>query len=65
MTNEEIESSIRELRQQIDALMRALALLRISIGHTGNQWFTIPPAPQKGESNDKGTGRPPDSLPSV
>lgn len=46
-----VQLQLRELREEIEAIKRALARTRISTGHTGNQWFTIPPAPQKGEED--------------
>jgi hypothetical protein len=45
---------ISDLREEIEAIKRALASLRISTGHTGNQWFTLPPPPVKGEGEEDG-----------
>lgn len=52
MNERDLVNCINELREEVDAIKRALARLRISTGQTGNQWFTIPEPPKKGEGHD-------------
>lgn len=43
-----IRNCISELREDIEAIKRALAALRISVGPSfGNQWLAIPEAPKR------------------
>jgi hypothetical protein len=42
---------VADLREEIEAIKRALARMRIYTGHTGNQWMAIPPAPKNGEGD--------------
>lgn len=59
-----LQGHIRDLREEIEAIKRALARTRISVGHTGNQWWTIPPAPKKGEG-DGGEAPEYDGVPAI
>jgi hypothetical protein len=54
MNNRDIEALLEQHQRDIEAIKQALAGLRISTGKTGNQWFTIPEPPMKGEGHGRG-----------
>lgn len=58
-----LSNRVKELERLAREALAHLDALRISTGHTGNQWLTIPPPPAKGEAN--GTGEPPETLHAV
>jgi hypothetical protein len=52
------QQQIEQHQREIDAIKQALAGLRISTGKTGNQWFTIPEPPAKGDGDGGGSRSP-------
>ncbi len=51
-----LSNRVKELERLTLELCANLDSLRISTGHTGNQWMTIPPAPKKGEGDGRREG---------